>query len=133
MFSNLLKQSWLSFGKFRLNWAQVGNGAPDQALADTYAKFATFNGNGLFSVNSIKNNPNLRPTVTSSYEVGLEMSMFNKRVGFDVSYYRSLSEDQIFRVPYSEATGYSSRYVNAGSIENKGVELQLNGTPVASE
>ena len=130
VFSNLLKQSWLSFGKFRLNWAQVGNGAPDQALADTYAKFATFNGNGLFSVNSIKNNPNLRPTVTSSYEVGLEMSMFNKRVGFDVSYYRSLSEDQIFRVPYSEATGYSSRYVNAGSIENKGVELQLNGTPV---
>ena len=130
VFSNLIKQNWLSFGKIRANWAQVGNGAPDQALADTYAKFPAFDGNGLFSVNSIKNNPNLKPTVTSSYELGLEMSMFNKRFGFDVSYYRSLSEDQIFRVPYSEATGVTSRYVNAGSIENKGVELQLNSTPV---
>ena len=130
VFSNLLKQSWLSFGKFRANWAQVGNGAPNQALADTYAKFPAFDGNGLFSVNSIKNNPNLKPTVTSSYEVGLEMQLFEKRFGFDISYYRSLSEDQIFRVPYSTATGVSSQYVNAGSIENKGIELQLNGTPV---
>ena len=130
VFSNLIKQKWLSFGKVRLNWAEVGNGAPDQALADTYAKFPAFNGNGLFSVNSIKNNPNLRPTVTTSYEAGLEMQMFDKRFGFDVSYYRSLSEDQIYRVPFSEATGISSRYVNAGSIENKGIELQLNATPV---
>jgi outer membrane receptor protein involved in Fe transport len=130
VFSNLVKENWLSFGKFRANWAQVGNGAPDQALADTYAKFPAFNGNGLFSVNSIKNNPDLKPTITSSFELGLEMSMFDKRFGFDVSYYRSLSDDQIFRVPYSEATGITSRYVNAGSIENKGIELQLNGTPV---
>ncbi|MEO5776267.1 MAG: SusC/RagA family TonB-linked outer membrane protein [Flavobacterium sp.] len=130
VFSNLIKQKWLSFGKVRLNWAEVGNGAPDQALADTYAKFPAFNGNGLFSVNSIKNNPNLRPTVTSSYEAGLEMQMFDRRLGFDFSYYRSLSEDQIYRVPYSEATGITSRYVNAGSIENKGIELQLNATPI---
>ncbi|MCF6133076.1 SusC/RagA family TonB-linked outer membrane protein [Flavobacterium wongokense] len=130
LFSNLIKQSWLSFGKFRLNWAQVGNGAPAQSLADSYAKFPAFDGNGLFSVNSIKNNPDLRPTVTSSYEAGLEMQMFDRRFGFDISYYRSLSDDQIFRVPYSEATGITSRLVNAGSIENKGIELQLNGTPV---
>ncbi|WP_293890060.1 SusC/RagA family TonB-linked outer membrane protein [Flavobacterium sp.] len=130
LFSNLIKQKWMSFGKLRLNWAEVGNGAPDQALADTYSKFPAFNGNGLFSVNSIKNNPNLRPTVTSSYEAGIEMQMFDKRLGFDVSYYRSLSKDQIYRVPYSEATGITSRYVNAGSIENKGVEVQLNITPV---
>ena len=130
VFSNIVKPTWLSFGKFRVNWAQVGNGAPDQALADTYSKFPAFNGGPLYSVNSIKNNPNLKPTVTSSYEVGIEMSMFDKRFGFDFSYYRSLSEDQIFRVPYSEATGYTSQYVNAGSIENKGVEIQLTGTPV---
>ncbi len=130
VFSNLVKQSWLSFGKFRVNWAEVGNGNPDQALADTYSKFPAFNGNALYSVNSIKNNPDLRPTTTASYEVGLEMSMFDKRFGFDISYYRSLSEDQIFRVPYSEATGITSRYVNAGSIENKGVELQVTGTPL---
>lgn len=130
VFSNLLKEDWLSFGKVRANWAQVGNGAPNQALADTYAKFPAFDGNGLFSVNSVKNNPNLRPTVTTSYEFGLEALLFDKRFGFDVSYYNSLSDDQIFRVPYSTATGVSSQYVNAGSIENRGVEVQLNGTPV---
>jgi TonB-linked SusC/RagA family outer membrane protein len=130
VFSNLIKQNWLSFGKLRANWAEVGNGAPDQALADTYAKFPAFNGSPLYSVNSIKNNPNLRPTVTSTYEVGLEMAMFDRRFGFDISYYRSLSKDQIFRVPYSEATGYTSQYVNAGSIENKGLEIQLTATPV---
>ncbi len=132
VFSNLIKQDWLSFGKIRANWAQVGNGAPDQALADTYAKFPAFISGTtfLYSVPSIKNNPNLRPTVTSSTEVGLEMQFFKKRLGIDVGYYSSLSKDQIFRVPYSTATGYSSRYVNAGSIQNKGIELQLTGTPV---
>ena len=130
VFSNLTKQNWLSFGKLRANWAQVGLGAPEQSLFDTFAKFPAFDGNGLFSVNSIKNNPDLRPTVVSSFEVGVEMSMFDRRFGFDVSYYRSLSEDQIFRVPYSEATGISSRLVNAGSLENKGLEVQLNIIPV---
>lgn len=130
IFSNLIKQKWLSFGKFRANWAEVGNGAPDQALYDTYAKFPAFNGQGLYSVASIKNNPNLRPTITSNYEAGLELLMFDKRIGLDLGLYRSLSKDQIFKVPYSPATGVTSRYLNAGSIENRGIEIQLTATPV---
>ena len=53
-------------------------------------------------------------------------------MGFDLSLYRSLSIDQIFRVPFSTATGYSSKFINAGSIENKGIELQLNGSPISN-
>ena len=133
VFSNLIKEKWLSFGKVRANWAQVGNGSPDQALYDTYAKFPAFSGQGLYSVASIKNNPNLKPTITTSYEAGLEMLFLDKRLGFDLGIYRSLSKDQIFRTPYSTATGISSKYINAGSIENKGIELQLTATPIKTE
>ncbi len=131
VFSNLLKdQKWLSFGKFRAAFAEVGNGAPVQALADTYTKFDPFNDSQLYSSPSTKNNPNLRPTVTANYEAGLEMSFFDRRVGFDFSAYRSLSIDQIFQVPFSTSTGYSSKFINAGSVENKGIEIQFNATPV---
>jgi len=58
------------------------------------------------------------------------MQFLNKRVGFDVSYYNTLSEGQIFPVAYSAATGYTAKYVNAGSVLNKGIELQFNLTPV---
>jgi len=60
------------------------------------------------------------------------MSFLDKRLGFDISTYRSLSIDQIFRVPFSTATGYSSKYYNAGSVQNKGIEVQLNGSPIST-
>lgn len=133
VFSNILNQKWLSFGKFRANYAEVGNGAPTQSLKDTYGQFDPFGSSQLFSAPSIKNNPELRPTTTQNKELGLEMSFFNKRIGFDVAAYQSLSTDQIFQVPYSTATGYSSQFVNAGSIQNKGYEVMFNLVPVSSK
>ena len=130
IFSNLLKYKWMSYGKFRANYAQVGNGAPGQALSDTYSKYDPFDTVNLYSTPSVKNNPDLKPTITSNYEAGLEMSFLNRRLGLDIGVYRSLSTDQVFQVPFSTATGYSSKFINAGSIENKGFELQLNGTPI---
>ena len=133
VFSNLLDFKWLSYGKLRANYAEVGNGAPAQALGDNYTQFDPFGTSPLFSVPSIKNNPDLRPTITKSDEIGLEMSFLNKRIGFDVSAYKSLSIDQIFQVPFSTSTGYSAKFFNAGSIENKGIEVQFNMTPVTTE
>ena len=132
IFSNLIKKDWLSYGKLRINYAEVGNGAPTQSLSDTYTKYDPFDSVQLYSTPSTKNNPNLKPTITSNYEAGLEMSFLKRRLGFDLSAYRSLSIDQIFRVPFSTATGYSSQFINAGSIENKGIELQLNGSPISN-
>lgn len=132
VFSNLINKKWLSYGKLRANYAEVGNGAPLQALADTYTYQEPFGTNSIFSNSILKNNPNLKPTITSNREIGLEMSFLDKRLGFDLSTYRSLSTDQIFKVPFSTATGYSSKYYNAGSIQNKGIEVQLNGTPIST-
>ena len=133
VFSNILNQKWLSYGKLRANYAEVGNGAPAQSLGDNYTQFDPFGNAPLFSVSSIKNNPNLRPTITKSNEFGLEMSLFNKRLGFDISTYQSLSVDQIFQVPFSTSTGYTSKFFNAGSIENRGIEVQFNVTPISTK
>jgi outer membrane receptor protein involved in Fe transport len=68
--------------------------------------------------------------MTISREIGLEMSFLNNRFGFDASYYHTNTVDQIIPVAVSLATGYSSKFINAGDIENKGVELSLFGAPI---
>jgi hypothetical protein len=80
-----------------------------------------------------KNNPALLPERTKSWEVGLEASFLKTRFGFDVTYYNARTVDQILPVSISRATGYDRKYVNAGTIENKGVELSVYGTPVKTQ
>ncbi len=120
----------LTFGKFRVNYAEVGNSAPFNALADQYVKPTAFGSAPLFSLPSTKNNNSLLPERTKSFEVGAEFTFFDGRLHFDVNYFNSKSVDQILPVTVSTATGYSSKYVNAGTIENKGWELTLGATPV---
>ena len=130
VFSHFIQAPWLTSGKLRLNYAEVGNSAPAQSINDVYAPQTAFGSAPLFSVNGTKNNADLRPERTKSTEAGLEMALLQGRLGFDVTYYRSLSVDQIVPVAVSTATGYSYKFINAGVIENKGFEVSLYGTPV---
>jgi TonB-linked SusC/RagA family outer membrane protein len=130
VFSKNVNASWLTFGKLRASYAESPLGSPSQALVDTYAKNDPFDGNQMYSVSSTKNNPHLQPVYSKTQEVGLEMQFLNRRVGFDVALYKTVSDGQIFPVAYSPSTGYSSKFVNAGVLENKGIEVQLNFTPV---
>ena len=130
LFSELLKANWLQLGKFRLNYAEVGSDAPFASVLDTYVQVTPFNGKPMVSVSSTKNNSNLKPERTKSIEAGLEMSFLQSRLGFDLALYKSNTIDQIMPVSVSYATGYTSKYVNAGEIENKGIELRFTGTPV---
>ncbi|WP_026997163.1 SusC/RagA family TonB-linked outer membrane protein [Flectobacillus major] len=140
IFSNKLGESWpaLSFGKIRANYAEVGNTAPALSLLNTYVKPTNLNadnrdafgGQTLFALSSTLNNPNLKPERTKSTEIGLEMKFMKNRIGFDATVYRTLSVDQIMPVAISKATGYDRKYVNAGTIENKGIELSAFAIPV---
>ncbi|WP_027138486.1 SusC/RagA family TonB-linked outer membrane protein [Gaetbulibacter saemankumensis] len=133
IFSKLVDADWLSFGKFSANYAEVGNGARGRnRLQDFYDVNTPFN-SASTSVGDTKNNPDLKPERTKSYEFGLEMNFLKNRVGFDLTYYNSKSVDQIVGVRVSEASGYLYKTINAGEIENKGVELSLNGKPVMTE
>lgn len=133
VFSDLIKADWLPFGKVRANYAEVGSDTNPYNVFDTYGIGTPFNGNGMASNPTAKPNENLRPERSKSYEFGLEMQFFQKRLGFDVSYYKTLTEDQITSIPLSNSTGYSSALLNAGTVENKGFEVQLNATPLKSD
>jgi outer membrane receptor protein involved in Fe transport len=77
------------------------------------------------------NDPALKPEKTTAYEAGLELKLLNNRLGIDISYYVQNSKDQIIRVPVSSPSGYDIYTTNAGEIQNKGVELILNGQILA--
>ncbi|MEO6355856.1 MAG: SusC/RagA family TonB-linked outer membrane protein [Ferruginibacter sp.] len=139
VFSQLVQPGWLNYGKIRANYAEVGGDAPLYTVTDTYVNeidpnsgqpVVSYNGNALFSVSGTKNNPDLKPERTKSFEVGLEMAFFKSRLGFDASYYDAKTVDQILPLTVSTATGYSRKYVNSGTIQNKGLEISLYGTPV---
>ncbi len=130
VFSKLMENaSWLSYGKLRANYAELGNSAPALSLQDVYNKPTPFGTATLFSVPGTKNNAKLVPEKTKSYEIGLEANFLKNRLGLDLTYYNAKSVNQILPVAVSTATGYDFEYVNAGAILNKGWELTLNGTP----
>jgi TonB-linked SusC/RagA family outer membrane protein len=132
VFSKLLPSAtWLSYGKLRGNYATVGNGGERAyATADVYAIGTPFGPAPLVSVTASAANPNLKVEQTKSYEFGLEAAFLKNRAGFDVTYYNAKTFDQLFPVPVSTSTGYSSKFLNAGHVRNKGVEVSAFGTPV---
>ncbi len=128
--SNLIKQDWLNFAKFRANYAEVGNDAPPQSLINTFQRNTNFHGQPVYTLPNVNKNPNLKPERTKSYEVGLEASLIDRRLGFDISYYKTNSIDQIVSGAVSSASTVTNAVVNGGEIENKGLEVQLTGTPL---
>ncbi|MEJ5962257.1 SusC/RagA family TonB-linked outer membrane protein [Pedobacter immunditicola] len=134
VFSNLMKDSnWLNYGKLRLNYAEVGNDAAALSLLDTYTIKTVYNSNMLTSMPISRNNANLKPERTKSVEAGLEANFLNGRLGFDVSYYRSTSVDQIMAVDVSTTTGYGKNFVNAGTVRNQGFEVSAFVLPVRTQ
>ncbi|MGB0509337.1 MAG: SusC/RagA family TonB-linked outer membrane protein, partial [Flavobacteriales bacterium] len=123
----------VSFAKVRLGWAQVGNDTDPYQTSTTYAVNTNFGNSGSATVPNAQNNPGLRPEKTSSWEAGLELNLFLDRVRFDFTYYNSTTEDLIFNVPISAASGYSSTVLNAGKTSNKGIELSLAATLVQND
>jgi TonB-linked SusC/RagA family outer membrane protein len=131
VFSELLKdKSWLSYGKLRANYAEVGSDAPIYSVFDTYNIITPFDGRTQSSASVIKNNPDLKPERTKSAEGGVEASFFGNRLGLDATYYNTKTVNQILPVKLSTSTGYNAKYLNSGTVVNKGIELSLNGTPL---
>lgn len=133
IFSELIKQDWLSFGKVRLGYAKVGGDTDPYRILESYPLYTSFETNHGYQTSVTLNNPNLKPEQTYSTEFGLEANFLDNRVGFDVTLYSSLTKDQIMPLSVSGATGYSSQIINAGVMENKGIEVKLNGTPVKTK
>jgi len=128
---------WLTFAKVRGSWAQVGNDTDPYRTSLNYANFLDANGYpyhfppyGMYQLPTTLNNPNLKPEMTRSWEIGAELKFLNNRLGLDFTYYNKASKNQIIPVAVSGASGYSFQVLNAGKITNKGFELFLSAVPV---
>lgn len=133
--------SWLTFGKIRLAYAEVGSDTDVSPYSDVL--FYGINANlfanpggalqpvGGSSGNQLPN-PNLKPMRTSETEVGLELRLFNNRVGIDLAAYNKITEDQIVSATISDASSFVNTLINSGQSRNQGLEMLIDLQPVKS-
>lgn len=119
--------SWIDFTKVRVSAAQVGKDPEPYNLYNT-RQFSYNNGIRQPVVQTIKMNSNLKPEIKTSYELGLDMKFLGNRLGFDFTYYYNSTKNQAMLVDASSP--WSQQWVNAGKIDNQGVEFMLYTTPV---
>lgn len=131
--SNFFKEDWLNFWKIRASAAQVGS------TMDAYRVYPVFITNtkygDLTTMIQSRNlrDPDIKPTISTSYEVGTEFRMFNNRLRGDFNFYNRDSKNQIINRNVTPASGYTTMTVNAGLIRNRGIELTLSGTPIQTK
>lgn len=136
LFSELLKEKapWMSYGKVRIGYAQVGNDTDPYQIYNTYSQYTNIDSTTPgYRLPNTMNNPELKPERTTSLEFGLEMSFLHNRLGFDLTYYKTKTKDEILPLSVSGTTGYIYKVVNSGEIENKGIEFGLHATPVQTK
>jgi outer membrane receptor protein involved in Fe transport len=129
--------SWLSFGKLRASWAQVGivNIGPYQtainySLGNSHLGRPMAGFSGAFGRTANLQNPLLQPALSTEIEVGFDVRFYNNRLGVDLAYYNQKTTDDIISQTISVASGFGSTSINIGEITNKGLELLLTGTPI---
>ncbi len=116
-----LKGDVLSYMKARLSYSEVGNDPDPFLTIPTYAINM-----GDVTIATRRPNPYLKPERTKSWEVGLNTYWFNNRLKLDVTYYQSRTYNQFFENTISTTTGYATEIINAGQVNNQGVELSAS-------
>jgi TonB-linked SusC/RagA family outer membrane protein len=129
---------WLSFGKVRASWAQVGLATVDPYSSNLTYSFtdathldrplATFS--SARSMNGNIPNPTLQPALSTELEFGLDVRFLDNRLSLDVTYYSQTTTDDILQATISRTTGFGTTSVNIGELKNRGVEILLSGTPL---
>ena len=123
--------SAFSFLKVNANYAVVGNGGQPQIRFNTFG-YSQGAGAGFISRAQTQAIANLKPEIVRNIEVGLEGKLLENRLGFTLTYYKSNSFNQLLRIKLPVASGFYDKYVNAGNIQNQGVEFTIDGTPIKS-
>lgn len=129
--SDMIKSlpGWFTFAKLRASIAQVGNDTDPYRL-DPIFNFSTGGALGFASRDATQPAANLKPELTTSKELGMDIRFFKNRVGIDFTWYRSNSKNQLLTVPLPSPSGYNDQFINAGNIQNTGWEGTLNLKPL---
>ena len=130
----LPRLSWLNFGKLRISGARVGKDTGAYETNTTLWPVSTYIGGKVGVGNSwTRGNPYLKPEMTESTELGLELRFLDNRLKMDVAYYTNNSYNQILSPRGPQSTGYIFTSINAGNVYNKGMELAINATPIQNK
>jgi outer membrane receptor protein involved in Fe transport len=126
-----MRSDWLNFLKVRASVAQAGSSGNPYSLIGTYSLNAEKqNGIALGAYTSSVRDPNLKNELTTSYEGGLDLNLFQNRLAVNFTYYTASTKNQILTIRIPTSTSFASKLINAGEIQNKGIELMVSGTPV---
>ncbi|MDO9257481.1 MAG: SusC/RagA family TonB-linked outer membrane protein [Bacteroidales bacterium] len=137
----LKKNKILSFGKLRGSWAKTANIAGPYRTSSYYGSGSAgdyytggisfpFMGTAGYTVGNTVGNPNLKHETQTSFEIGTELKFLNNRLGLDVSYFLNKNTDLLLSVPIAATSGFTSAYMNAASMESKGIEISFYVVPV---
>ncbi len=129
MLNKMDKQTnWLSYGKVRASYAMVGNDLPPYQLYNTYWIGKDPLGNTTAGLGNTLYDKNVLSELIKSLEFGADVRFFNNRLGFDFTWYKSNATRQLINLPMDPLSGFSSKKINAGNIQNKGIELTVNAS-----
>lgn len=137
--SNLIDlPSQISYLKARGSWSRVSSGTLNDneytyGFLQAYDKGTSWNNTPALSYGSAQINPDIKPQTSDSWEAGLELKLFNGRLGIDATYYQSRDYNNIVSIPVSETSGYTSRLENGNEYKRKGFELMINANPVKNK
>lgn len=120
---------WFTYAKVRASLAQVGNDMDPYQLYDSYT-ISSIGGQPTADQGKIKYDADVRSELITSWEVGTELKFFNNRLGVDFAWYKTNAKRQLMNIPMNNLSGYESMKINAGNIQNTGIELMLNARPV---
>jgi len=129
----------LSFGKLRASIARTANIAGAYNTSNYFFAAGTgdgwtngvgfpYQGNTGFQLGSGLGNPDLKHETMDSWEVGMDLRLFDNKLGIDASYFHNNNSDLLMSVPIAPSSGFTSVYMNAAQMESKGVELSIDAT-----
>lgn len=133
VFSEIIKnqdiKKYLTFGKVRASFAQVGNDLGFNAVNIALDNGSIYNSDASATIGNQYRSGLIKPSLTKSFEVGAELKFIN-RIGVDFSWYKDNNTNQILSLTIPGSSGFSTAQINAGDIQSKGMELAISGTPV---
>ena len=121
--------SFITYSKVRATYAGSGSGGAQYRTMNYYSIGA----GGAPTQSSVRSNPDYKPELTSTWELGLDWRFLSNRLGFDLTIYHSDTKNQLLQIKTPQASLFDAKYINAGQIQNKGIELVLSGTPVKTK
>lgn len=134
IFSDMFKlPDWISSGKFRASLAQIGKDAKPYSTSVVFTPNDPISEVSLWTRDNAGGSHDLKPELTTALEVGTDLTFLDNRLNFSFTWYKSNSKDLIMDIPTAPSSGFTSITLNAGEIQNTGVELTIGGNPIKGE